>query len=639
MHASLATTSPAGNRDNHLRTGLIGTRYGWVARPLRVAEREAAAVLVRVAEHARRLRLAGLAALLGCVPPSAWADALPGKWVEVRSPHFIVVSNADPSKAREVAQHFEQIHDLFARATSQLLEDSYPPLEVFAVKGEKSMKRLLPEYWESKRRAKPAGVFFRTATSDLVAVRADLLGGRDFTTVYHEYFHFLIQAIGSRPPAWVNEGLASYWGNTHLTPEIAKVGLYNPFYIEVLRAGSLLPIEKLVSVGYSSAHYQERHKKVLLYAQSWALIHYLLLGQDAERTRPQFFDYLRLLEEGVPSSDAAARAFGDLDKLNSRLLGYIHGSKFRYLEMAAPVPPSQDKLVTRDLAEPEAAARVAFFLLAHRQPEDAAALVALATEGAQELVRTHEVAGLLHLWRGERPEARAAFERAAGLEGAGSLAHYGLAVLRFHDDRSTEGLEAVKRGLLRAIELRRDFRPAWSRLAEVYRRTGESERALASIRRALELDPEDLRNRLAAAQILLESGKEGPALKLAGDLISEALAAEDAFVANNACWSMSLAGLARAGLPGCEHAVELDPENWAFLDSRGVARALVGDFEGAVSDLSAALAKAGDEWSGGAKAQRERWVASLRAGVSPLAGDGLAALRDDVQAASVGWGY
>ena len=44
------------------------------------------------------------------------ARAKDEKWVEVRSPHFIVVSNAGAQQAKNTANQFEQIRERFLRA-------------------------------------------------------------------------------------------------------------------------------------------------------------------------------------------------------------------------------------------------------------------------------------------------------------------------------------------------------------------------------------------------------------------------------------------------------------------------------------------------------------------------------------------
>ncbi len=172
-------------------------------------------------------RIALIAAVACCVPNAATAaqpKPLPGKWLEVRTPHFVVITDAGPKPARETAQHFEKIRALFTLPLPQTADQAGPPLRVFAANGERTMKRLLPAYLESRKRALPAGVFRRSQTATEIAVRADLVRGGDLRIVYHEYFHFLVNSAGKRPPVWIDEGLAEYWGNSRLTADGAEVG-------------------------------------------------------------------------------------------------------------------------------------------------------------------------------------------------------------------------------------------------------------------------------------------------------------------------------------------------------------------------------------------------------------------------------
>jgi regulator of sirC expression with transglutaminase-like and TPR domain len=65
----------------------------------------------------------------------------------------------------------------------------------------------------------------------------------------------------------------------------------------------------------------------------------------------------------------------------------------------------------------------------------------------------------------------------------------------------------------------------------------------------------------------------------------------------------------------CEKAVKLAPNNGDIRDSRGLARALTGDYEGAISDFEAYIAQAKDKKI---KAQRQGWVKALRAAQNPF---------------------
>jgi WD40 repeat protein len=84
---------------------------------------------------------------------------------------------------------------------------------------------------------------------------------------------------------------------------------------------------------------------------------------------------------------------------------------------------------------------------------------------------------------------------------------------------------------------------------------------------------------------------------------------------NSLCWWGSLLGHAADVMKACETAVKKDPENAIFRDSRGLARALTGDFVGAIEDFQAFV-----DWTANEerKAKRQRWIDALRAGDNPF---------------------
>ena len=94
---------------------------------------------------------------------------------------------------------------------------------------------------------------------------------------------------------------------------------------------------------------------------------------------------------------------------------------------------------------------------------------------------------------------------------------------------------------------------------------------------------------------------------------------------NGLCWGGSLAGYAQDVLFACEKAVELTPQDGGILDSRGLARALTGDFRGAIADFEAFIAWTDDSER---KAQRQAWIQALQAGQNPFTPDVLESLKD-----------
>lgn len=81
------------------------------------------------------------------------------------------------------------------------------------------------------------------------------------------------------------------------------------------------------------------------------------------------------------------------------------------------------------------------------------------------------------------------------------------------------------------------------------------------------------------------------------------------------CWYGSLHRHAADVMFACEKAVRLAPDNGYIRDSRGLARALTGNTQGAIEDFEAFIAQTDDKEQ---KSQRQRWVEDLRAGKNPF---------------------
>jgi TonB family protein len=90
------------------------------------------------------------------------------------------------------------------------------------------------------------------------------------------------------------------------------------------------------------------------------------------------------------------------------------------------------------------------------------------------------------------------------------------------------------------------------------------------------------------------------------------------------CWYGSLWGQATEVLWTCEQAVATAPGQVWARDARGIARALTGDTEGAINDLTAFANRTTSERD---RSERLTWVAALRAGQNPFTADVLASLR------------
>src|SRR5262249_35362159 len=150
------------------------------------------------------------------------------------------------------------------------------------------------------------------------AVSLDAPGDNPYSTMYHEYYHSLTMPYFPELPVWLSEGLADFFGQSEVNGNLATMGMANPVLIDQLRHTKLIPLDVLFHVDAASPYYNEEDKTSVFYAESWALTHFLLIG-DKQSHRQMLVDYTQALAAGMPADQAALKSFGDLKKLQAQL--------------------------------------------------------------------------------------------------------------------------------------------------------------------------------------------------------------------------------------------------------------------------------------------------------------------------------
>jgi Protein of unknown function (DUF1570) len=229
----------------------------------------------------------------------------PGAWVEVTTPHFSVMSDDGEKTGRRIADQFEQIRSLYSRALSHNLRlDPGIPIQIIAVKNEKSLSQLIPEYWAEKGHTHPAGIFVPGAEKNFIALRTDVQGEFPYLTIYHEYVHLIVSLNFQHFPLWLNEGFATFFGSATVAGKAGKLGQPNESELFVLSQTKLLPLDVLFRVGHDSPYYNEADKTNIFYAESWALVHYLMTDEVRKKKENQIDKYIGLVESGGDPVDS-----------------------------------------------------------------------------------------------------------------------------------------------------------------------------------------------------------------------------------------------------------------------------------------------------------------------------------------------
>jgi hypothetical protein len=105
----------------------------------------------------------------------------PQDWLEVQSPHFVVVTNSNEKQARHVADQFERMRAVFHALFPHLQIDPGAPIIVLAVKDEKNFRALQPAAYLAKGQLKLDGLFLRAQDKNYILMRLDAEGEHPYS--------------------------------------------------------------------------------------------------------------------------------------------------------------------------------------------------------------------------------------------------------------------------------------------------------------------------------------------------------------------------------------------------------------------------------------------------------------------------
>jgi tetratricopeptide (TPR) repeat protein len=447
-------------------------------------------------------------AIFAALSPRPVIAGIKDNWVEVRSPHFTVISNAGDKQARRMADQFEQFREVFQTAFPKLRVDLGKPLVIFALKNEDSMKLMLPGYWEVKGGVHPAGIYAPGEDVHMVAVRLDTEGDNPFEVVYHEYTHALMDLNFRGLPLWLGEGIAEFFGNSTIREKDVAIGQISAYHLRVLHQSSLIPVEALLQADHSSPYYNEQNRASVFYAESWTIVHYLLLDPEA-RKRQLLQNFLDAWDKSGNQVEAARQAFGDLKKFGEAMESYSRKDRFFVGQVKTSVHGDTNAFTSRSLSPAEGEAwRGAFYLHTGRPIEAKAAIdAAIQTDG--NLALAHEDSGLLALRELNYESAASEFSRAIALGSSNAVVYFYNARARMrHGTPTPDAFDNVVADLEKSIQLNPQFAPAYALLATVCSTRKETyEKARSIGLKAVQLEPGNLFYAVGYSYVLLNTGK------------------------------------------------------------------------------------------------------------------------------------
>lgn len=320
---------------------------------------------------------------------------------------------------------------------------------VVAVEGERDLRELLPQFWERKG-ARPTGAYWAGPFGHHIAVRVDTGREERFRRILHEYTHFVTHLAHPNPPRWLDEGMSELWTNAVLSENAIEIGGAAKNNLKRLRSGNhWIPLAKLLAAQDLPA--PDDPKLRMFYAESWALLHYLLFAKG----------------DGRISLDDTASP--DRLPTDESLQQYVQHFPSRTVKIPTP-PPGQGACNHRE--EPRALSTLdslkfrAAALADGARPEAALPLLIDAIALDPNDTQVKEITGFVQFSINQFDAAAATLDKAIASGRASHIAYYYRAILA--DPPAAQYLH-------KALDINPGFTPARERLRELASPAPESE--------------------------------------------------------------------------------------------------------------------------------------------------------------------
>ena len=350
----------------------------------------------------QRFQLVGCALLMAVGGVAHAREIWEGRWIEIRSEHFVLTSALSEQRSKALALELENFRAAVDALTGAAnVEDAIPTMIYLLPRPEEALgfRGDLGGYFSARMRANYAVMIPSGSYND------DILK--------HEYTHYLIANRDRRQfPPWLNEGLAEVFSTLRVDGSVVEFGQVPQGRMNNLAALNWLSFEAVLDrrPGRMGGRFA-----AMFYAQSWLLTHYLMVGSGRAEFPANVTDYMHRLEGREPALSAFEAAFDlEVDSLERRLSEYPRSMEFYRFKLKTPF--SAAALQTREMPVDEVAAQLGLLALLQGNHDDARqmydAALAANPDNAKALIGLAD----LHKLADRYDDAVPLYERALSLE-------------------------------------------------------------------------------------------------------------------------------------------------------------------------------------------------------------------------------
>jgi tetratricopeptide (TPR) repeat protein len=354
------------------------------------------------------LRIVLLASLL-VFPHAAASAERAAQWTKLQSEHFLFIGDADERTLRGIARKLERFRATLVRVLGEVAAQSPAPTVVLVFATEESFAPYRLRFNGTPVESRAFALASESVQYLALSARDDTHDARE---IYHEYTHLLVNNVLGDAPDWLHEGLASFYETFEEIDEGRTVRIGRPAIerLAVARRG-MMPLDALMTTTRFSATYNVGPERAEFYAQSWALVHYLLVHRAKGGQLPAY------VHSGVTSQTAFASAFGSIpSSLERELETYVRRFTFPVAEFSFPEALAVGGIGRGGrIAVSEAQTYLADLLSLLRRPAAAEAALSRVLIEAPDTPRALCTLGLVKLQTGQSDVGMRLLERAAEL--------------------------------------------------------------------------------------------------------------------------------------------------------------------------------------------------------------------------------
>ena len=458
------------------------------------------------------------------------AVAAKDTWTPARSKNFLPVGNASEKDIRKVGTRLEQFRETFRRLFTGVSLTSPVPTNVIVFKSDPYYNQFKPRRSDGKIDTAVTGYFQAGEDVNYITLSTEGEDEQTFRVIFHEYVHSIVNThFGkSRIPAWFNEGLAEYYETFAIEDDQkVKLGLLQNRHLPLLQTNRLTPLDTLFKTSNADLLDLGTHSRSLFYAESWALIHYLVQNGKSDGLNK----FLTALLKNTPPEQAFKDAFQmDYQQMEAELRRYISQSTYNYTEIRLRNKLVFDKEMQASVLGEASASAYLGDLLYHTHREDDAEpylLNALRLEPGLSMAST--TLGLVKEKQRKYDEARQYLEKAIAGDQRNHIALFRYAYVLSREARDEFGFvrsipsgTAVKMraALKKAIALNPAFTESYEMLAFLNLVTNQDlDETLEMMKTALRYQPGNQRYLMRMAEIYSHQEKYPEATDIADKIV------------------------------------------------------------------------------------------------------------------------